>query len=208
MPAAATRRTYHSPRRAEQARATKDALVAAAARLFPEQGWAATGMRDIAREAGVATETIYSHFPSKADLLRRVVEVSIVGDDDAVPVAERPEFQAVGQGDRQARIAAAARLLVGIHTRIGTLFRVLREAAPGDEAAAETLRAFRDQERRDVAAGLALVMGRSPTDEERDGAWAVMTPDVYLLLVEEAGWSAERYEAWMTATLDALVPAS
>ena len=201
-------RTYHSPRRAEQAQATREALVAAADRLFRDQGWAATGMRDIAREAGVATETIYSHFPSKVDLLRRVVEVAIVGDDDATPIADRPEFLAIGEGDRPARVAAAARLLAGIHGRMGTLFGVLREAAPGDEGAAETLLAFRQQERRDVGAGLELLVGRAPTDDERDGAWALMTPDVYLLLVEEAGWSVARYEAWMAATLDAVVPTS
>lgn len=200
-------RTYHSPRRAEQAQATRDALVAAADGLFRSRGWAATSMRDIARDAGVATETIYTHFPSKADLLRRVVEVAIVGDDVPVPVADRPEFRAIGEGDRATRVAAAARLVADVHRRIGPLVQVLREAAPGDATAATTLRGLRQQERRDVEAGLALLVGRPPTDDERDGVWALLSPDAYLLLVDEAGWSVDRYRAWVATTLDAVAPA-
>ena len=81
------RRAYRSPRRAQQAQATRDALVDAATRLFTTRGWAATGMRDIASEAGVATETIYTHFASKAELLRAAADVAVTGDDAPVPVA-------------------------------------------------------------------------------------------------------------------------
>ena len=200
------RRTYRSPRREQQARETREALLTAATTLFTTRGWAATGMRDIAREAGVATETIYTHFASKADLLQRAIDVAVVGDDQPVAVAERPEFAALGSGDRADRIAAAVRMVVDIQVRTAAFARVLREAAPTDETIAATLHATRERQRRDVDAGAALVMGRPPDATVRDGLWALLSPEVYLLLVEESDWSVERYAAWLAALVDATIP--
>ena len=93
-------------------------------------------MRDIAREAGVATETIYTHFASKAELLRAAGDVAVAGDDAPVPVAERPEFVALGVGPRAERIEAAARLVTAIHVRTVGFAKAMREAAPTDETMA------------------------------------------------------------------------
>ena len=200
------RRRYRSAHRARQAESTRRALLDAAAGLFTTRGWAATGLRDVAREAGVATETIYTHFASKADLLQRAIDVAVVGDGAPVPLAERPEFAVLGQGSRRERIAAAARLLAAVHQRTAPFAKVLREAAPTDETIAASLRDTRERLRLDTGAGVALILGRRPTTAEVDGIWAVVSVEVYLLLVEESGWSAEQYQAWMAATLDAVVP--
>ena len=183
-------------------------MIAAATALFTSRGWAATGMRDIAVEAGVATETIYKHFSSKAELFRQAADIAVVGDDAPIPVAERPGFAAMGTGTRTERIAAAVRVAVGIQLRTVGFAKVLREAAPTDEMIAETLRATRERQRLDVEAGATRVFGRPPTTAERDGLWALLSPEVYLLLVEESGWSVEQYENWLTAMLEAVVPAA
>lgn len=201
-----TRRAYRSPRRTQQAQATRAAVIAAATRLFTTRGWAATGVRDIARAAGVATETIYTHFASKSDLLQQAIDVAVVGDDAPVPVADRPEFAALGRGSRADRLAAAARLVTTINQRTSGFAKVLREAAPTDETIAASLRATRERQRRDVEAGTALTIGRPPTAAERDAIWALTSAEVYLLLVEESGWRAEQYQAWLATTLDAVVP--
>ena len=57
-PVKATRR-YHSPRRRQQAAATRREILDAAQRLFERQGYAATTMAAIAAEAGVALKTVY-----------------------------------------------------------------------------------------------------------------------------------------------------
>lgn len=199
------RRTYRSPRREQQAQATRDALIVAATTLFTTRGWTSTSMRDIAAEAGVATETIYKHFASKADLLRRAADVAVVGDDAPIPLAERPEFEAIGKGSRADRVAAAARVVLGVHQRTAGFAKVLREAAPADEAIAEALRATKERQRQDVAAGATLVTGRPPTEVVRDGLWALLSVEVYLLLVEDSSWSAEQYLAWLTAMIDAVI---
>lgn len=183
-------------------------LRATATELFTTKGWANTGMRDVAREAGVAVETLYSHYPSKRKLFDAVVDHAVVGDDDPVPVAERPEFLAMGRGRRTQRIAAAASLVAAIHERTGPFARLVREAAATDGEIAEVLRATRARQRIDVAAGLELVLGRTATDDERDGAWAILSPEVYLLLVHESGWSLDKYERWMSETLTRLLPRS
>ena len=46
-----------------------------------------------------------------------------------------------------------------------------------------------------------------PTPSET-GAWAILSPEVYLLLVEESGWSLDQYETWMSTTLASVLPRS
>jgi AcrR family transcriptional regulator len=181
-------------------------MVQTAHDLFVAHGWAATGMREVAATAGVSIETVYSHFSSKRGLLRAVVDVVAVGDDAPVPLAERPEFLAMGRGRRPARVQAAAQLLAALQVRTAAIAKLLREAAPADEEIAEMLRSTRDRQRRDVAQALELIVGRRPTAAERDGVWAIVSPEVYLLLVEESGWTPEQYEVWMAATLDGAIP--
>jgi AcrR family transcriptional regulator len=194
--------------RARRAAETRQALLTAAHRLFVTNGWVATGMRDVAAEAGVATETLYAYFSSKRGLLQAVVDTAVVGDDRPVAVAERPEFAAMGRGRHGDRTAAAARLLTGIYVRTAALAKVIREAAASDDEIADVLRATRERQRRDVAAAAALTMGRAATVAERDGLWALTSPEVYLLLVEESGWTPEQYQAWMAETLERIVPRS
>jgi len=202
------RRRYASPLRAKRAEETRATLLRTATELFTTRGWAGTGMRDVARGAGVAVETLYKHYSSKRVLFDAVVDHAVVGDDEPVPVAQRPEFLALGRGRRPDRIAAAAALTAAIHARTGPFAKLIREAATTDEEIAEVLRATRERQRQDVGAGLALVLGRRPTDAERDGVWAVLSPEVYLLLVQESGWSLDQYEAWLATTLASVLPRS
>lgn len=158
-------------------------------------------MRDIAREAGVAVETLYKHYSSKRRLLDAVVDQAAAGDADPIPVARRPEFLAMGKGRRAERIAAAASIVTAIHDRTGRFAKLIREAAATDPQVADVLRETRERQRTDVATGLELILGRPPTDHERDGTWAIVSPELYLLLTEESGWSLDEYERWVSATL-------
>lgn len=203
-----TRRRYESPLRSKRAEETKATLIRTATDLFTTNGWTNTGMRDIAREAGVAVETLYKHFPSKRRLLDAVVDQAAAGDADPIPVAGRPEFLAMGTGPRADRIAAAASLVAAVNGRTGRFARLIREAASSDPEIAEVLRETRDRQRADVEAGLGLVLGRPPTATERDGVWAIVSPEVHLLLTEESGWAPEDYEHWVSATLASVLPSA
>jgi len=203
---ATTKRSYRSGLREQQAEQTKRAVVQAAHDLFVANGWAATGMRDVAAAAGVALETVYSHFSSKKGLLRAVGDAAAVGDDAPVPLAERPEFVTMGRGPRAARVRAAARIATAVAVRTTPVAKLLREAAPADPEIGEMLAATRERQRTDVAAAIELIIGRPPTAAERDGVWAVVSPEVHLLLVEQSGWTPEQYEDWLAATLEGVLP--
>lgn len=206
--AATAPRRYRSSLRTARAAETRHAVVAAATELFVTKGWAATGMRDVASTAGVALETVYAHFSSKPGLLRAVADDAVMGDDQPLPLAQRPEFLELGRGRRSARIAATARLLTAIQERISPIAKVLLEAAPADAAMAELLHTTREDQRRDIEAGLELVLGRPPTTMERDGVWAIGSPEIYLLLTEGSGWSAQQYEQWIAQTMERVIPRS
>ena len=74
----------------------------------------------------------------------------MVGDDAPVPLAERPEFLAIGRGRRSDRIRAAARLLTAVQVRTAPVAKLLRQAAPADAEIAEMLHATRERQRVDV----------------------------------------------------------
>jgi AcrR family transcriptional regulator len=207
-PARSSRRRYRSPLREQRALQTRAAVLDAASRLFTSRGWAATGIRDIAEEAGVAAETVYAHYTSKTALLRQVVDIAVVGDEQAVPLAERPEFAALGAGSRRVRIAAAARLITEVHVRTAGFAKVIREAAHTDESMADELETTRERQRTDVERAVMLLIGRKPTTTELDGIVAVVSVEVYLLLTEFSRWSPDQYRTWMAETLELILPSS
>jgi Transcriptional regulator len=78
--------------------ATRDRIRSAAVTLFARQGFAATGVEEIAREAGVSTGLIYRHFRTKDDLFGAIVDQAAAGLD---AVVER--FGGDGPADRLLR---------------------------------------------------------------------------------------------------------
>jgi hypothetical protein len=149
---------------------------------------------------------VYSHFSSKTGLLQQAIDIAVVGDDAAVAMAERPEFTAIGNGSRAHRIAMAAAVTADVHARTGRFARVLREAALTDESIAQLLRSTRERQRLDISAGAELLMDRPPTVLELDGLWATLSPEMYLLLVEDSGWTLEQYRAWVARMLEHQIP--
>src|SRR5438132_14163550 len=83
------RRTYHSTRRTQQASQTQRDIVEAARQLFLKQGYAATSIAQIALTAGVSVEAIYATFGSKRAVLARLIDVSLGGDYEAIPILDR-----------------------------------------------------------------------------------------------------------------------
>jgi AcrR family transcriptional regulator len=180
-------------------------VLEAATELFGQNGWAGTGMRDVARAAGVAVETVYANFGSKPELLLAAIDVAVVGDAQPIPLGERPEFAVLGRGSLSTRARAAARLLRQIHERTYGLGKTLREGAAGDAELAQRLTEGERRRRINIDEGARLVAGRPITDTEGDGLWAVVGMEVYQLLVDRAGWSPARYEDWLADTIGRLL---
>lgn len=202
VPAHEQRRRYRSPLRSQQAEQTRAAILDSATVLFSARGWTGTNMRDVAEGAGVTVETIYAHFRSKPGLLRAVNDAAVVGDTAPEPLADRREFQAIGEGAPVDRCTAAARVATAVHRRTAALQRVLGESAATDDAMADALGDARTRIRGDVATGLRLLTGRDPDQVERDGAFALLSAEVYLLLTETCGWTSQHYEHWLAGMLE------
>src|SRR6185437_10997387 len=131
--AGGVKRRYESPRRREQAAATRRQILDAAQRLFEEQGYAATPMSAIAAEAGVSLKTVYVAFETKAGVLRALWHRLLRGDEIDVPVGERAWYREVlDEPDAERQLHLNARNSGVVKQRAGMLLDVFRGAAPSD----------------------------------------------------------------------------
>ena len=196
---------YHSPLRAKQAAQTRQSIVDAAVDHFGRRGWAATALPMIAKDAGVSVDTIYATFGTKSALLMAAVDVAIVGDAEEAAMVERADFALLGRGRRPERLRAGVRYTMDVYARSVPMLRTLREAAASDEGARARLAQY-DQDRRDLtAAGMALILGREPSDELVDAIWALVSPEVYAYLLDGRGWSSAQAEDWLVAMAQASI---
>jgi AcrR family transcriptional regulator len=195
--AAPARRAYRSDRRERQAAETRTDVLTAAVRLFGDRGWSGTTMAAIAAEAGVAVETVYSGFGSKKALLRQAVDVSVVGDDQPIPLAERPEYRRLAEGALDERMRAGMELLATIHARTAPVWAAMVEAGAGDPEVAEWCREHEERRRRELVNSLGLIL-EHPLDERTiDLAWALFSTEVFAKLVLERGWDEGAYRVAM-----------
>src|SRR6478609_1325116 len=146
-------RRYHSPRRAEQAAATRGDILKAARELFVGRGYAATTIAEIARSAQVAVDTVYATVGRKPALLREVLETAISGSDQAVPAEQRDYVARVraAKGARK-KIETYVAALVDIQPRLAPVYLALRDAAATDPDSAATWREISDRRARNMRA--------------------------------------------------------
>src|SRR4051812_17634667 len=100
------KRTYSSALRAEQARTTRRAIVDAAATLFVRDGFGATTVDAIAKQAGVSRKTVFTSVGGKVEALKLARDWAIVGDDEPIGLLDRPVIK-VAQSEPDARLILA-----------------------------------------------------------------------------------------------------
>jgi AcrR family transcriptional regulator len=195
-------------RRTEQARATRRRIIECARELFLQQGYAAATLDQIAARAGVAVQTVYFHFGNKRTVLKEVMDVLAVGDDAPVPLLERPWVQQV-RDEPDARRALGIWLRNGrvIFGRVAPMLSVVRDAAGADPEMAEQWRANQHERylaHRTLAEILAAKKALRPgltAQNAADIIFTLLSPEVYLLLTIERGWSQAQWQSWLTDTI-------
>ncbi len=205
------RRTYHSPRRQEQAQATRGAILEAARATFVERGYVGATIQAISSRAGVSPETVYATFGTKRALLSSVIDISVVGDEAPVPLLERAWVQDMrDEDDARRRVRILAKNGRRILERIAPIYVVLRNAAPSDpqiDALWQRHKAQRLAGQRElvriVAAG-ALRKGLT-IEGAADVLFTIGSPETYQLLTVDRGWSPARFERWYADTLARLL---
>ena len=210
------KKPYNSTLRAAQARATRRAIVDAAARLFAERGYGATTVDAIAETAGVSRKTVFTSVGGKTEALKLALDWAIVGDDEPVPMLERPHVRAMQlEPDARQILTSYARYVRQAAARTAPLHQVVQAAAGLDadiRALAEEGRAQRIRGMRAMAQSLAdrgaLKPGLTPL-EAADVLWLLIDPSVYHRLVIEQKWTPDRYQEWLAdALISLLIPAS
>lgn len=192
--------------RAARTQATRRRIVTAAAELFVVAGYGSTTLEQIAERAGVAVQTVYFHFGNKRTVLKEAVDVAAVGDDEPVPLLERPWWEQVRAEPDPRRVVT--RYLAGsraIYERIGPIMAVVRDAAVTDPAMAEQW--LTNERQRATAfrlfAELLDERGalRLPLDEAVDVLCALLGPELYQVLTARRGWTPARWEEWTSAAV-------
>lgn len=198
------KRSYNSPRRREQAVATRAEILAAAQQLFEQRGYSATTMAEIAAKAGVALKTVYLGFESKSGILRALWNRLLRGDDADAPVAVRDWYREVlEERDPERKLRLNARNARAVKERVGTLLEIIRGAAATDPATGALWERIQKEfygNQRAVIETLAERQALRPgldVDTATDLMWTLNHPALWGLLVGQRGWTAERFEAWL-----------
>ena len=201
----AKRRVYDSSSRKEAARVTRQVIVDAARSVFLDRGYAAATMPAVAHAAGVALDTVYATVGKKPALFRLLIEMAVSGTDRAVPAEERDFVQAIrAETDATGKLRIYAAALRSIQQRLAPLFRVLQGAAPLDPQLAVLWKNISERRARNMrlfAADLAAtgrLRSHLSVAKAADIIWTMNSPEFYLLLVEQRGWSPQEFEDWLT----------
>jgi AcrR family transcriptional regulator len=209
------KRSYDSPRRREQAAATRRDILRVAQPRFEHQGYAATKMAEIAADAGVALKTVYAAFETKSGLLRALWHLLLRGDDDDRPVMERAWYREVldePDPERQLRLNARNARLVKV--RIAAVLDVIRHAAPLDPEIGALWSRIQADFYDNQGAIVQSLAGRNALRQELDVTeasdilWTLNHPDTWQLLVGQRHWTPERWEQWFGDTACAQLLAS
>lgn len=193
-------------RRQRSAR-TRLRIIDAAGDLFVQHGYVATTMDAVAAGAGVAVQTVYHVFGTKQRLLAAVLDATIAGDSEPVPVIGRDWVRQLGgQPAAAAAVAELVRGGVAIVHRVTPMYEVVHCAASDPEIGAllaDNRRHRYDDQHRLVE--LLAVAGhldhRCDVETATDIVYGVLNEEVYRLLTVDRGWSRERFERWATTVL-------
>lgn len=209
------RRSYNSTGRQQQARQNRRAVLDAARRLFLERGYVATTMAAVAAEAGVSVETVYKTFGTKPAVLKAVLDVAIVGDDEPVPMLQRDRVQRMrDEPDARRKLALYGEHIVESAPRHVPVQLLARAAAGAGDPGAVRMWEEMQAERLTGMTHFARALDEGgdlrpdvSADEARDVLWTLNSPELYEVLVLQRGWPPERYGRWVVnALVAALLP--
>jgi AcrR family transcriptional regulator len=192
--------------RSERSRATQRRVVAAATELFIRDGYLDTTVTAIAKQAGVAVQTLYLSFGSKDALLAAALDVAIAGDDEPMPILERPWFsQMRDEPDGRQTLAVFVAMAADVVARVEPLYDVVQRAS-ADVQVGDLLERTKRQRRETFAASVQLLVGKAgfgaglSADRATSVLYALLSEECYRLLVVEEGWSQAEWRDWVERT--------
>jgi AcrR family transcriptional regulator len=207
MPGRVNRRNvYDNSKRQAQAIRNRRAVVDACYATLVEEGHQATTLKAVARRAGVSVEMIYKTFGSKPALIKAVYDVTLAGDDEPVPIVQRPEvLQVIETPDPAVKIDLYARMVRSMAERISPLLAALGDAERSLTEASDTERLRGVGGFVGHLAEVGHLRADLDTDEAVETVWMLLSPANYRLLTHDRGWTPDRWERWLARTLKAVL---
>jgi AcrR family transcriptional regulator len=206
-------RPYDASSRRQSAARNRAAVLAACRELLFRDGYHRMTVRSVAEQAGVSPETIYKAFGGKPGLMKALWDVMLAGDDQPVPIADRPQMRDVQlASDPAEKLRLWAAFVSGANQRLAPLYGLLAQAGPEVTQMLATTQQERLTGVRALVTHLAdsglLAAGRDP-ETAADACWALTGPRLFLDLTTDRGWQPGLYEDWLTRMLTAnlLTPA-
>jgi AcrR family transcriptional regulator len=184
--------------RQRQAQATRDLIADTARRLFGADGYGATSMEAIAREAGIAVRTVYAAFGAKREILSLICERWL-----EQAAARELAGQVLAEPDPARRLRGAAhwlRVLYSAGFDVVLIFEAATDESPETRALLRSKLAGRNQVMDAIIASLDGHL-TIPVPQAQAMYRALAAPGVYQELVEESGWTPDDFEHWVADTL-------
>ena len=170
-------------------------------------GYLATTIGAVADEAGVGVQTVYYLFGTKRNLLAAVLDASIAGDTEPVPVLARPWVdELAGMDDAGEAVALLVEASTAILVRAAPIYDVVRRAS-ADTEVGELLadnRARRRADQRRLVEVLDAAGHLRPgldVTTAADIVYALLNEEVVLLLTLDCHWPPTQIRAWATPLL-------
>lgn len=183
-------------------------MLDAASRLFMENGYGATTIDSIAREAKVAVQTVYFKFGNKPTILKELLDIRVAGDDEPIATLERQWVQdAVRAEDAATQLRHQVAGAREIYERVGELLEVLRTAAA---CSADVAPLWERNKQQRVEVQIALMKALTEKlslppgltfDRAVDISYGLLGPEMYHLLVSEHGWTPQQWADWVHSSL-------
>lgn len=197
-----TPRTYTSELRDQGAEETRARILNAAKTLFARKGIDGVTIAQIAAKAGVATPTVYAAFKSKEGLLRGLMDAALFGQ--RFQTAQR---LLEGVTDSVELIALTAHVSRAIYESESADLGLLRGASSFSPALRKLEKEFERTRLEMQEARLRLLFDQARNkdglsfDDAQRILWMYTSRDIYRMLVQERGWSADQYQRWLSETL-------
>lgn len=201
-----------SPSRRERAARTRRTIIQAATQEFRTGGYHGTTMAGIAKRAGVAVQTVYFVFHTKAALLTAAIDAAVMGEDEPVPPELAPWWrEATSTTDGHRAVELFVTNVATILSRSATLDRVALAASTTDPeisgviAHHDKLRVASYRSYVDALAANGLLRDNLDPREATDMLLTLVGSDIFLNLTEQRAWPIDKYTAWTTETLSTLL---
>ena len=193
--------------RAARVLQNEERILRAARALFVRNGYQATTLTAVADAAGVAHRTVYVRFGTKAALLKRVIDMAIVGDLAPIDMVSREWYRTATTAPAlRERIAAFAEGSTRLMTSAADVIAVARQAEPTEPLLADAARAGRAATRDAVRTFWTCARDDGLLPAGCDLAWLADTTSVlahaetYLLMRETLQVTPGQYQNWLATT--------